>query len=143
MRTAAAVATLLTAACSATPANVPATASQDGHAASSSRVAIRDLPQLPAHGPDTPIPLSTVEANSTDPRQVGEQLIATGLRSQGLELLDVGVVTITADDRRTTVRIAATHQMVGGNRPHTSVYDLDLVRTTSGGWELARWRTVR
>jgi PBP1b-binding outer membrane lipoprotein LpoB len=138
-----AIATLLTAACSAAQANRSAVAPADAHRLPVSHVAIRDLPQLPAHGPDSPSSPSTADAKSSDPRAFVEQVIADGLRSEGLELLDVGVVTITADGERATVRVAATHQTVGSDRPHTSVYDLDLVKSARGGWNLAAWHDVR
>jgi hypothetical protein len=107
-------------------------------------VVVGQLPDQPFHDADRPTDgLSpSSEPDPSDPGAVAMDRIAEGLTAQGLEILDLGDQTITMADGHVTVRVAATHRTGPGATPHTSVYELDLRRTSDGQWSVIRSRTV-
>ncbi len=96
------------------------------------RVAIVDLPQEPAHGPELlPQPVPKVEPK--DAVAVAVDLVVDGLQEQGLVIIDIGSEPVDISPGSATVRIAATHTSESGDL-HTSGYELYLLQDTHDRW---------
>ncbi len=105
------------------------------------RVAIGDLPQEPAHGPELlaePVP----KVESKDAVAVAVDLVVDGLVEQGLVVLDIGAEPVDIRPGSATVRIAVTHASESGGL-HTSGYELYLLRDTNDRWISAGFRQLQ
>ena len=106
-------------------------------------VAVSQLRELPAHDPDTPVVLPSDPVDRGDPEAVTAALIVAGLAEQGLEVVDLGTATVAASAAMASVRVAATHRVDATATPHTSVYELDLIRDGQGSWHLLEFRQAQ
>lgn len=106
-------------------------------------VALSRLPEQPAHDHEVPVAQPPGPVDRSDPAAVAVALIVTGLAEQGLEVVDLGTETLVANPDVATVRIAATHRADVTAAPHTSVYELDLIRDPEGSWRLVDSRQAQ
>jgi hypothetical protein len=106
------------------------------------QAAIARLPEQPAHDDDQPVHRPPDSVDLDDPAAVAVELIVAGLAEQGLEVVDVGVETLTVTPKAVTVLVAATHRAEMTGVPHTSVYELDLTRDPGGAWRLVGFGQV-
>ena len=95
----------------------------------------------PAHDPPTALAAPQRGAAGHGAGQVAMRLILDGLDAQGLDVVDVGVQQTIRRAGAATVVVAATHASSSG-ATHTSIYQLDLVRTRRG-WQLQSFRPVQ
>ena len=95
----------------------------------------------PAHDPPTALAAPPRGAAAHEAAQVATRLILDGLEAQGLDVVDLGVQQTTRRAGAATVVVAATHASSSG-ATHTSIYQLDLVRTRRG-WQLQSFRPVQ
>ena len=100
-------------------------------------VAISRLPQQPAHGDERLLDQPPGLTDPSDPAAVAAALVRAGLVGEGLEVVDLGVDALVIGPAAATVRVAATHRSELAGAPHTSVYELDLVRDPGRPWRLA------
>ena len=109
-------------------------------------VAISRLPEQPAHDDDRPLeqPPGPTDPNEPNaPGAVAAALVRAGLAGEGLQVVDLGVEPLAAGPAAATVRVAATHRTELAGTPHTSVYQLDLVRDPGRPWRLASFLQVQ
>lgn len=106
-----------------------------------SRVAVVDLPQEPAHGPELP-PQPAPMGEAKDAVGVAMNLVVHGLEEQGLVVIDIGAEPVEILPTSATVRIAVTHASDSGGL-HTSAYGIDLIRNSHDRWISVGFRLLQ